>query len=260
MISYQHAIIAVLICLAFPFSSSSGQQMRIETEVLIGDDKQLASKSLTLFDGALIYDFLFTENENQQFALDEIVVFDRLGQSVTLLDQKERRKLVLSHTDLLSMSAAMKASETLRQKDQFLLEPKFQQSADDNDRTLVLSSPRMTYQCECQWETDPKQLLSYFHFADWAARLNVSDSHKMPPFARLQLNEALRKRGWIPTKVQLELSLTNGQRIEATAQHHRLNQLSENDQLRIQQAKDQMRRFSTASLVEYRDLSTVSAK
>lgn len=241
-----------------------GQQMRIETEVFVGQQPALVSKSLTLFDGPFVYDFLFTNDSEStkggSFSLEEIVVFDRVGQSITLLDQQRHKKLVLSHTDLLSMSAAMKASESLRKKDVFLLEPKFDEEVNDSEHELALTSKRMSYKCQCESIEDPKAMLSYFHFADWAARLNVSDSRKMPPFARLKLNDALRKKGWVPTQVNLQLEMQTGQSLVATAKHHRLDQLSENDQIRIRQAKTQMSDFDQTSLVEYRNLNPVSSK
>lgn len=252
-----------MFALAWMFLASScfGQQMRIETEVLVGNSQELASKSLTLFDDQMIYDFLFTsEADSNRFHLEEIVVFDRLGQSITLLDQQRKTKLTISHTDLLSMSAAMKASEALRDKDLFLLEPVFEKTIDDNTKQLQLTSDRMNYHCRCESVTDPKKLLSYFHFADWAARLNVSDSRKMPPFARLILNESLRKRGWIPLEVELDLLLPNSEKLRAKATHNRLEQLSQNDQIRIQQAVNQVREFKATSLTEYRNLESVSAR
>lgn len=259
--------VALLVCsLLVAFTSYSlpgchAQQMRIETEVMVGETPELVSKSLTLFDDQLIYDFLFTADVETpgRFSLEEIVVFDPVSQSISLLDQQRKLRLTLSHTDLLSMSAAMKASEALRKKDLFLLEPEFEQSIDESKSGVTLSSPRMTYRCKCENVNDPKILLSYYHFADWAARLNVSDARKMPPFARLKLNSVLRKRSWVPTEVQLTFEFPSGQTLRAMASHHRLNQLSENDQIRIQQAQQQMRQFEKTTLIEYRNLNTVSA-
>lgn len=251
----------LLVVVSSHSTSCDAQQMRIETEVMVGESPELVSKSLTLFNDQLIYDFLFTASSEDpgRFRLEEIVVFDPVSQSISLLDQQRKLRLTLSHTDLLSMSAAMKASEALRKKDLFLLEPEFDTSIDESQRRLTLSSPRMTYRCKCESSNDPKQLLSYYHFADWAARLNVSDARKMPPFARLKLNSVLRKRSWIPTEVQLSFDFTSGQTLKATASHHRLNQLSDNDQIRIQQAQQQLRQFEKTTLIEYRNLNTVSA-
>lgn len=246
---------------AVPWASEvTAQQFRIETEVF-SDATQIA-KSLTLFDGKATYDFLMTADESNgepnRFAVEEVVVFDSAKQRIVLLDQKNRHRLELSHTELLSLVAGMQASEVLRARDAFLLEPKLTESFDPQTRQLELSSPRLTYRVLGQQVTDSQILAQYFQFADWAARLNATDSRKLPPFARLQLNQAIKRRGWVPTEVQFELASLDGAGMKATAKHHTLFQLSTNDQQRITSAQKQMNDFPSVSLSRYRNLTTAS--
>ncbi|MBL8891359.1 MAG: hypothetical protein JNL67_15370 [Planctomycetaceae bacterium] len=240
---------------------ATAQQFRIETEVF-SDSSQAIARSLTLFDGKTTYDFLMTAEEGAgdtpKFVVEEVVVFDQAKQRIHLLDQVNRQQLELGHSELLSLVAGMQSSEVLRARDEFLLEPKLTESFDPQSQQLQLSSPRLDYQVQGQKIADSQILAHYYSFADWAARLNATDSRKLPPFARLQLNQALKRRGWIPTEVQFQLTTLEGAKISATAKHHTLVQLSDNDQLRIESVKKQLAEFPSVSLSRYRNLTTAT--
>lgn len=240
---------------------AAAQQFRIETEVF-SDSSQAIARSLTLFDGKTTYDFLMTADEGAgdtpKFVVEEVVVFDQGKQKIHLLDQANRQRLELGHSELLSLVAGMQASEVLRARDEFLLDPKLTESFDTQTQQLQLSSPRLDYLVTGQKVTDSQILAHYYSFADWAARLNATDSRKLPPFARLQLNQAMKRRGWIPTEVQFQLTSLEGAKISATAKHHTLMQLSDNDQLRIESVKKQLAEFPSVNLSRYRNLTTAA--
>jgi hypothetical protein len=253
--------LALILCsIAWNSTESGAQQFRIETEVF-ADSTQVA-KSLTLFDEKVTYDFLMTSDESNRepsrFVVEEVVVFDHPKQRIVLLDQKQQQRLELSHTELLSLVAGMQASEVLRARDEFLLDPKLTESYDPQARQLEMASPRLSYRVLGQPMADTQVLAQYYQFADWASRLNATDSRKLPPFARLQLNQAMKRRGWIPTEVQFSLSTLDGHEIKANAKHHTLLQLSSNDQQRIVSVQKQMTDFPSVNLSRYRNLTTAS--
>ncbi len=281
------AAVLVTIALCGAAADAIAQQFRIETEVF-DDNQRVMARSLTLFDGSTVYDFLMTAAENEtptgstavgtsgtgqlgtgqlgtgqpngaaalRFRVEEVVVMDHARQRVTLLDQHKRHKFEIGHAELLSMVASMQASEALRARDAFLLEPKLTESFDPPTGELELASPRLRYRAQGQVATDPQVLAQYHLFADWAARLNATDSRKLPPFARLQLNQAMKRRGWLPTEVKLELTTLTDQQIQATAKHHTLLQLSANDRQRIESVQKQLSEFPAVSLSRYRHLTT----
>jgi hypothetical protein len=191
-----------------------------------------------------------------RFRVEEVVVMDHARQRVILLDQGQRHKFEIGHAELLSMVASMQASEALRARDAFLLEPKLTESFDPPTGELELASPRLSYRALGQAVAEPQVLAQYYSFADWAARLNATDSRKLPPFARLQLNQAMKRRGWLPTEVRLELTTLTEQHIKATAKHHTLLQLSANDRQRIESVEKQLSEFPAVSLSRYRHLTT----
>jgi len=262
-----------------------GQQFRIETEVFSGEPPRLISRSLTLFDGPLVYDFLMiagdspppsgsnatavggnagatgrTDRNTQSPALpvEEVVIFDQQQQRLILLDQQRRHRLELTQAELLTMVAGMQANESLRAKDSFLLEPQLTEKFDPRSGQLELASERLVYRAQGQRVDDNQVLIRYFQFADWAARLNVTDSRKLPPFARLQLNQAMKKRGWIPHQVQIQLTTLDGQSVQASVTHHTLFHLSQNDQQRIASAQRQWSEFPAVNLIRYRGLNQPS--
>lgn len=241
--------------------SIDAQEFRIETEVFSGSTRVIA-KSLTLFDGKVTYDFLMTseapDSESNRFSVEEVVVFDQAKQRLILLDQKQRQRLELSHSEVLALVAGMQANEALRARDEFLLDPKLTESYDPQSRQLEMASPRLSYRVSGQPVADSQVVAHYYQFADWAARLNATDSRKLPPFARLQLNQAMKRRGWVPTEVNFQLSSLDGQEIKATAKHHTLFQLSSNDQQRIVNVQKQLTEFPSVSLTRYRNLTTAS--
>lgn len=251
-------VVASVGCFA---SESHAQEFRIETEVFADSDRVIA-KSLTLFDGKMTYDFLMTGNEADaepsRFSVEEVVVFDQTKQRIVLLDQHKQQRLELGHSEVLSLVAGMQSNEALRARDEFLLEPKLTESFDTQSLQLELASPRLTYRVSGQQVADAQVLAHYYQFADWAARLNATDSRKLPPFARLQLNLAMKRRAWIPTEVNFELSSLDGHQIKATAKHHTLFQLSSNDQQRIASVRKQLAEFPSVSLSRYRNLTTAS--
>ncbi len=289
------AAIAMATLLVGTAPEVSAQQFRIETEVF-DDSQQVMARSLTLFDGSTVYDFLMTTTASEtpggptvdgitvgqstagqsgsgqsgsgqsgsgqssaaavRFRVEEVVVMDHARQRITLLDQQQRHKFEIGHAELLSMVASMQASETLRARDTFLLEPKLTESFDPPTGELELASPRLGYRALGQVATDPQVVAQYYLFADWAARLNATDSRKLPPFARLQLNQAMKRRGWLPTQVHLDLTILTDQRLQATAKHHTLLQLSANDRQRIESVQKQLNDFPAVSLTRYRHLTT----
>jgi hypothetical protein len=279
------AAIAIATLLVGTAPEVSAQQFRIETEVF-DDSQQVMARSLTLFDGSIVYDFLMTTTTSEtprspsgegttddqstvgqsgsgqssavavRFRVEEVVVMDHARQRITLLDQQQRHKFEIGHAELLSMVASMQASEALRARDSFLLEPKLTESFDPPTGELELASPRLGYRAQGQVATDPQVVAQYYLFADWAARLNATDSRKLPPFARLQLNQAMKRRGWLPTQVHLELTTLTDQRLQATAKHHTLLQLSANDRQRIESVQKQLNDFPAVSLTRYRHLTT----
>jgi hypothetical protein len=249
---------------AWATAQSREKSIRIETEVFSDQPPRLVSKSLTLFDGPVVYDFLMTpagdSSEKAGFSVEQVFVFDSPRQKIVLLDQQQQQRLELGYAELLSMVASMQASETLRARDEFLLEPKLTENFDPQTRVLALASPRLTYRTQGQVVSDAQVLSQYYQFADWAARLNVTDSRKLPPFARLQLNQALKRRGWMPTEVEIDLTTLQGQQLRATAKHHTLYQLSENDHQRIASVQKQLHEFPSVSLTRFRNLTVASQR
>jgi len=96
----------------------------------------------------------------------------------------------------------------------------------------------------------------YYQFLNNFTRLIATDPSKIPPFARMELNNSIRRLGWIPSEVQISVrkNALFRQEFNAKSKHFVFTKLSNKDFERIAKAKTQWRSFKTVDLSEYRGL------
>ncbi len=98
----------------------------------------------------------------------------------------------------------------------FELHPKFKETFDKERSLLVLDSPFVTYTVKCSPAPSPQLFEAYLNYADWAARLNyVAYRTSSLPDPRLEVNERLRKKAFLPVNVELQVNLENGTHMQA---------------------------------------------
>jgi hypothetical protein len=99
----------------------------------------------------------------------------------------------------------------------------------------------------------------YREFADWCARFNATRPGNLPPFARIQLNQAVADKGWIPAEVERSIQLASrlpGGKQVARSEHTAVWRLSNKDRQRIAETSRFQASFRTVSLPEYQRLAT----
>jgi len=230
----------------------TAQQFRIETEVFQEGIEQPVSTNLTLFDGGLIFDFL-SPNAQGDIA-DEIAIFDTRQRQFVLLDTERKVKTTVPEHQIVRLMAALSTDGVI--KDEFLADPKFEEDFDLETQKLTLSSNRMTYTAVGSRPDDGSYVPAYHEFADNFARLNVTDPRRMPPFARLKFNAALKKYGLIPDEITITLkpSADSQDAIRLRTTHSTHWRLSSQDQQLIETAKEFWIRYKPLELREYRRL------
>ncbi|MBN2216530.1 MAG: hypothetical protein JW719_04055, partial [Pirellulales bacterium] len=142
-------------------------------------------------------------------------------------------------------------------KIQFLANPVFQQSVDEATGELVFTSESMDYRV-LGVRADSEEIVNqYREFCDWYARLNtfLRPGSRLP-FARLMVNEALARRGEIPSRIVLVLRSrralgTHEERLRG--EHRLLKRLVESDLRRIAQAGEQMAAFKKVGFGQYEE-------
>ena len=231
------------------------QDFRIETEVFRGEENELISENLTLFAGDLILDFMLPADRTR--FPEEIVIFQSRQKKFVLLNTRRKIRTEIFEGEILQMLAALQNSTIVDDKNRFLFHPVFEERFDRSSGILTLESEQLTYRVKGSRPKDDNTLHKYYEFIGQFARLNATDPRRMPPFARLKLNSALKKHGFIPDEVQLKLipSLdAPSDTIELRTTHNVMSRLSEKDEKRIQSAKRYWMDFDPVSLAQFRNL------
>lgn len=260
MISRRFGIIPFLVvstCLVIATKPCAAQEFRVETLLYVDKSKDASSDNLTLFSNGAIYDFLPKEDPTK------IVIFDSNHDKFYLLDVKREVKVVLEKFQLTDFTSRLKANKQLQEKAPFLFNPQFTESYDDQTKLLTLSNDRMTYEATGPKVVDVRQLATYRTFANWYARINSTNPHNFPPFARIELNEAMEKYSFIPTKVKLTIRPKGGffaRAIVLETEHVLYNQLTQSDRKRIERAQSYVTQFKDVPLSVYHELEEVAKK
>jgi hypothetical protein len=192
-----------VLLLAAAATAALGQEFRIDTEVFLGEEKEPAAETLTLFYRGLIYDFLLTGPE-------EITMFDPQRGRFTLLDPARKLRCGLATQEVLDYTLALE-THAVQAKDPlfaFAASPKFTPSAEEfqengQKRTrLTLAGQPLEYSVVAYHpEEQPETVRAFRSFADWYSRLNAMRPGSLPPGARLELNKALAERDLIPLEI-----------------------------------------------------------
>lgn len=183
---------------------ASAEDFRIETRVYVADEKEPLSENLTLFRGGVVYDFpsgaaspadadiTFFDPPRSRF-----VLFDTTRQVSTELHGRHILEYLQQQRDI---AREQTGNEMLR----FLADPRFEQSYDQDSRTLELTSRWLTYRLTMLPAKNDAAAAQYHEFADWYARLNpLLHPEAGPPFARLYANQALFDQAALPADVTL---------------------------------------------------------
>lgn len=214
------------------------------------DPKEKPSESTTLFFTGKVYDFLKTPRET--------IVFDPSHDQIFILDPDRRLKTQISTGEIstqinkLREAARQHKSELVRSS----ASPRFAEAVDPKTGALKLTSRWRKYEIETMAPDHPQVARQYAEFADWSAQLNALLNPPTLPFPRLALNEVLRQRQEIPTKITLTQMTDEKHHKEHVARSEHMIQmaLSQTDKGLIEEAHNQLHTFSEVGFDEYHRL------
>lgn len=240
-----------MLALTCASTNSVGQEFKIETAIYAGDTKLPVAQNVTLFQNDLIVD-LKTDFANPPNVL-ATKVYDSRQKKVALLDHKRSVRLDISDNRLLQMVDGLRRDISQKDDLQFLIKETFKESASVDAAKIVLTSPTIQYQAEGKRPADASYLKLHGEFLDIFTRLSASDPGGFPPFARLRLNESIKKMGWIPSSVEIQMSpnalVPKGLKMKST--HVLIEGLSKEDLARIDSAKKQWMNYNAVSLLKF---------
>lgn len=257
MFSPSRFALAAVLCSPFIFGgvvvsaqAALGEDFRVENKVFVGNQKEPASQSTTIFHDGVVYDYLDKPAE--------VVIFDGAAEQFVLLDivRRVRAEVTTDQVEQLTRQLQQLASTQADPFIRFSATPKFDEQFDQPANELTLSSPWMTYRMLLVDAGSRAIAEQYREFADWYARLNtVLSPGSKPPAARLLVNAALAKREATAREVYLTLTPKKGllpKRITIHSRHRLVRQVVQADLDRIKQTREFTKIFHPVGFEQYR--------
>ena len=242
-------------------NTAMAQEFKIETAIYSGESKIPVAQNITLFQGDLVVDLKvdFATPPN----VLETKVYDSRQKKVVLMDHERKVRLEISDNRLLQMVDGLRRDVSQKPELKFLVDESFKETQELSVSTIRLTSPTIRYRVEGGRPQDTRCLKVHGEFLDVFARLNASHPGGFPPFARLKLNESIKKMGWIPSTVEIEMEpnalVTKGLKMKST--HVMINGLSQDDLSKISTAKSQWLSYGAVNLLQFRGIDrSASAK
>jgi hypothetical protein len=238
------AALAAFAALALAAVTAQGDDFRIDSKVYL-KSKPIA-ENLTLFHGERVYDFMSNPTE--------ITVFDPAPGRMRFLILDPTRKL-RTEVKVAEVSKLMDklrdfAKSSTNPFMNFLADPTFEEKYDSTIGVLQMTSPWMEYKLTTLDAPNAQVSEQYSQFSDWYAKLNtMTTPGKIPPFARMVVNTALKKHKQIPSDVVLTLHLK--EEVTLTSDHKVHWRLLEDDMQKIRQVDDYLARFKSVPYQEY---------
>ena len=197
-----------------------------ETQTNSRTERQVISRSVSLFHAGKVYDYID--------GLGEVIIFEPAQRRFTVIDGAGTTATVVTFDELqhwlklAEAEAERQAAELARRSGReasnaaefllFLVKPAFAETWDDQTGQLKLASPQYSYNVRCDSDVLPESIESYLRYADWTARLNaVLHPQTMLPAPRIALNDSLRAHRRLP--VEVKLTIENGQSLRLRAEH-----------------------------------------
>jgi hypothetical protein len=223
-------------------AATSAEDFRVETDVFVGEARQPVAETLTLFSGAVVYDFVLTDPK-------EMTVLDfQLGR-IFLLNPESKIKSSVSTEELLSFTAAIRARAQNDKKKQ-LFGTEFTGDLNKESGEVLLEGENLSYRASGKLPKFSVATKKYRDFADWYARLNAARPGNPPPFGRIELNRRLFDGGLVPVEIVRSLRLL-GERRVVKSRHVFTWLLSSTDVKRIDVAGQAMETYEDVSLPKY---------
>ena len=240
-------------------ANAVAQEFKIETAIYAGDQKLPVAQNVTLFQNDLIVDLKmdFANPPN----IISTKVYDSRQKTVALLDHSRSVRLEISDNRLLQMVDGLRRDISQKEDLQFLVKEAFKESASLDASKIVLTSPTIQYQVEGKRPANTSYLKMHSEFLDIFTRLSASDPGGFPPFARMRLNESIKKMGWIPSTVEIDMGanalVPKGLKMKST--HTLIDGLSKKDMANIDAAKKQWVNYPLVNLLKFHGIEQTAS-
>lgn len=232
----------------------NGQDFRVVSQVFVGDSDSPSSENLTLYQSGLAFDFQM--DQASPGTPSEVVIFDSRKKQLVLLDVKRQLRTDIEDFELLKMLEGLRSTAETNEEVDFLINPELETSYDVDENLITVSNDDMTYQVRGRAPDDLVGMPMFYEAMDRFTQLSASDPKRLPPFARMAVNQQIRKHGLFPKQIDLSMRAGAISRNEfrARSKHTVTWQLSQQDIASIQEAKEYWMSFEKVTIGVYRGI------
>jgi hypothetical protein len=223
---------------------------RIENRVFVEKEKVPQSRSLTLFQAGMVYDFMSDPSE--------VTIFDKSAGRFVLLNmaKQEQTEVTIAEIDAFIEKLKRLADKQKDPLSKFFADPKFEERFDAASGELSLTSPWVSYRMITEAAKDPAISAEYRDFSDGYSRLNAMlNPGSRPPMARLQVNQALAGREVLAREVNLTMTSIKDdiqQKTVLRSEHDFSANLSASDLDQIRGARESRDKFKMVPYDKYK--------
>jgi hypothetical protein len=215
---------------------------RMDTDIYSDIAKPPIKQSLTLFSNGIFYDISGDEAQRE---------------TITVIDPARKRIILLDPRRKVRMEWGMDTLDKMLQQTRLQMNPQQSQwlgpatiADDPQSGELVVKNGQLEYRCVPQQPPQADIAAQYAEFADWSARLNAIDPPFLPPFIRIETNQAIAARQLLPKELS-RIARQGRKETKLIARHLANWRLSSDDQIVIERIGRMMVEFKTVSREEF---------
>lgn len=214
------------------------REFRLETDVFKQGKDKPVSQTVTLFRGGIAFDF--------PRDAATVTMVDPHGNRIVLLDADRKIQAVIDLAELSKLISIAK-SQAPELIANIITEA---ETVRDEEKQTIVGGAVLKYTATHQSPPKPQYARDYAAFADALAQLNAGRAPAQLPYARLKLNEVLRKKNVMPKEVTKTLSIGNQPQVSRSVVHATWSLTTEHDK-RIASVGEMLTTYTIVSQREF---------
>jgi len=229
---------------------------KIITKVIGTGSNQSISHNQTIFHSNIVCDVRYDPAAPTNPI--EFTIYEPKNHKFILLDVRRKLRLELDTLQLLRIVDGMRKELESNPQTVHLASQDFQETFQAGKQQIVVANDFVSYSAIGQRPSDATLLPRYHDFLDQFTRLSSTNPNSFPPFARIRLNQSIKKYGLVPTVVSRSIKGNSGNPpITASTRHQLVASLSNRDRELVESAKQYWTQFSRVDLAKYRGIAEV---
>lgn len=235
----------ILLSLSSQVVAQQLADFRIETDITEPGKARPIDQSVTLFSGGLAYEY-------SREAPQRVMVVDASNNRIIFVDSQRQIQTRVNLQELQAgiESAKNKLMQTTGGPEK--IEDAAQTSFDSNSGILSVGKRFIRYDAKLMQPPGPEYAVQYANFANASASINAWQSRGSapPPFARIQLNQAVIEQQAIPSEIKRTVYAASKETV-VTSRIHSTFALNSEEQKKVEQFNAMILTYPTKTLAEF---------